>query len=74
MRYTHVDLSMLCKIVNEKIHEIGYKDVLMVRANGSMTSIFTTDKSIIKTPLIEDVSRDEGYRYLQGFTTALRLK
>ncbi len=72
MRFTHVDLSLVCQSINDKIIEEGGVEILAVKANGGTTSIFKVDANQVKIPLLEDVARDEGYRFLQGFIFALK--
>ncbi|MNJ92893.1 hypothetical protein D3C87_105680 [compost metagenome] len=74
MRYTHIDLSELCQLINNELLKYGGKEKLMVKANGGTTSIFKVNASEDKLPLLEDVARDEGYRFLEGFEFALGSK
>lgn len=72
MRFSYSDIIKALDDANKMLLSVQNEDELVVSPNYDYLSIYSKNRITgVKTLIVDNAYRDEGYRYLEGFITAL---
>lgn len=72
MRFSYIDVFTALDNANKLLQQTNKTEKLIVKDNYNFISIFSKNiDTNCETLMLENVLRDEGYRWLEGFNTAL---